>query len=252
MSDHDGLESVITIVWNAHVEGLLPVERQAIGIFGDGDLARSASVGMPPSMIWAGAGAWITPSAFLNAYLGRRVTITRNFAGTTSRRSETSSPISHLLLAGRLSQLFRLNDSFDPFQMGRKALAPTRCTLAIHLRTALADLGLDGGDAGLDLLEDKGLLFIVAVRRAELFRSSAEPGAVEGLQDLRQLLDARIGVGVAALRSATSLSRASVRAAFSAIASTMAFSVSMSFGRLRSGGVIDPTRAHFAPLLLPF
>ncbi|MGY4198990.1 hypothetical protein [Bradyrhizobium sp. USDA 4520] len=29
-----------------------------------------------------------------------------------------------------LSQLFRLNDGYDPFQMGRKALAPTRCTLA--------------------------------------------------------------------------------------------------------------------------
>jgi len=40
-------------------------------------------------------------------------------------------------------------------------------------------------------------LFIVAVRRAELFRSSAEPGAVEGVQDLRQPLDARIGIGVA-------------------------------------------------------
>ncbi|MGY2812075.1 hypothetical protein ACVIHF_008805 [Bradyrhizobium sp. USDA 4506] len=98
-----------------------------------------------------------------------------------------------------LSQLFRLNDSFDPFQMGRKALAPTRCTLAIRLRTALADLGLDRGDAGLDLLEDKGLPFNVGVRRAELFRSSAERGAVEGLQDLRQPLDARIGIGVAGL-----------------------------------------------------
>ncbi|MCS3452178.1 hypothetical protein M2219_008896 [Bradyrhizobium elkanii] len=98
-----------------------------------------------------------------------------------------------------LSQLFRLNDSFDPFQMGRKALAPTRCTLAIRLRTALADLGLDRSDAGLDLLEDKGLLFDVAIRRAELFRSSAEPGAVEGLQDLCQSLDARIGIGVAGL-----------------------------------------------------
>ncbi len=81
--------------------------------------------------------------------------------------------------------------------MGRKALAPTRCTLAIRLLTALADLGLDCSDAGLNFLEDKGLLFIVAVRRAELFRSSAEPGAVEGLQDLRQPLDTRIGIGVA-------------------------------------------------------
>lgn len=141
----------------------------------------------------------MTPSAFLKAYLGRRVTITRNFAGTTSRRFDTVLADQHLLLAGMLSQLFRLNDGFDSFQMGRKALAPTRCTLAIRLRTALADLGLYGGDAGLDLLEDKGLLFIVAVRRTELFQSSAEPGAVEGLQDLREPLDARIGIGIAGL-----------------------------------------------------
>ncbi|MGY4408151.1 hypothetical protein ACVIYL_008954 [Bradyrhizobium sp. USDA 3315] len=53
--------------------------------------------------------------------------------------------------------------------------------------------------ADLDLLEDEGLLFVVAIRRAELFRSSAEPGAVEGLQDLRQPLDTRIGIGVAGL-----------------------------------------------------
>ncbi|SFK29518.1 hypothetical protein SAMN05216525_1822 [Bradyrhizobium sp. Gha] len=149
-----------------------------------------------------------------------------------------------------LSQLFRLNDDFDPFQMGRKALAPTRCTLAIRLRTALADPGLDRRDAGLDLLEDKGLLFNVAIRRAELFRSSAEPRAVEGLEDLRQLLDARIGIGVARLEIGDLALQSIGGAAFSAMASTMAFSVSTSFGRLRSGRVIAPTRAHFAQLLL--
>ncbi|MGY3347159.1 hypothetical protein ACVI1I_006251 [Bradyrhizobium sp. USDA 4459] len=105
----------------------------------------------------------------------------------------------HLLLAGMLSQLFRLNDGFDPFQMGRKALAPTRCALAVRLLTALAELGLDRSDADLDFLEDEGLLIIVLVRRVELFRSSAEPGAVEGLQDLSQPRDPCIGIGVARL-----------------------------------------------------
>ncbi len=104
-----------------------------------------------------------------------------------------------LLLASMLSQFFRLNDGFDPFQMGRKALAPTRRALAVRLLTALADVGLDRSDAGLDFLEDEGLLIIVVARRAELFRSSAGPGAVEGLQDLRQPLDPRIGIGVARL-----------------------------------------------------
>lgn len=78
----------------AGVDRLLPVERQAIGIFGDGDLGQTRF----RSMMWAGAGAWMTPFAFLKAYLRRRVTITQNLAGTTSRRSETSSPISTFCL----------------------------------------------------------------------------------------------------------------------------------------------------------
>ena len=132
-------------------------------------------------MIWAGADAWITPRVL------ERILGTARNDHTELRRHHIRTlrhvlADQHLLLAGMLSQLFRLNDSFDPFQMGCKALAPTRCTLAIRLLTTLADLGLDCSDTGLDLLEDKGLLFIVAVRRAELFRSSAQPGAVEGLQ----------------------------------------------------------------------
>ncbi len=44
-------------------------------------------------MMCAGAKAWTTPSLPRKAYLGRRVTITLNFGGTTSSRSERSSPI---------------------------------------------------------------------------------------------------------------------------------------------------------------
>ncbi len=44
-------------------------------------------------MMCAGAAAWKTPSSFLKAYFGPRVTMSRNFAATTSRRSEMSSPI---------------------------------------------------------------------------------------------------------------------------------------------------------------
>jgi len=38
-------------------------------------------------MIWGGAKAWMTPSQPLKAYFGRRVMMTRNFAGITSSRS---------------------------------------------------------------------------------------------------------------------------------------------------------------------
>ena len=49
---------------------------------------------MPPSIKRAGAGACATASSHVRqAYLGLRVTSTRNRAGTMSSRSETSSPI---------------------------------------------------------------------------------------------------------------------------------------------------------------
>lgn len=72
----------------------LPVERQMIGIFGHQNLGDVASVGSPPSINRAGASACRTPSSHARqAYLGRRVTTTRNCAGTMSSRSLLSSPI---------------------------------------------------------------------------------------------------------------------------------------------------------------
>jgi len=50
--------------------------------------------GRPPSISRAGAGAYTIPSSQVRqAYLGRRVTSTRNCAGTISSRSLLSSPI---------------------------------------------------------------------------------------------------------------------------------------------------------------
>ncbi|MGY3573052.1 hypothetical protein ACVMB1_000256 [Bradyrhizobium sp. USDA 4504] len=73
------------------------------------------------------------------AYLGRRITTMRNCAGTGSSRSLLSA---------------------DPRQL---------------VRAAGAGLVLDVDDAGLNLLEEEGLLFIVIIRSAKLFRSPAEP-----------------------------------------------------------------------------
>jgi hypothetical protein len=56
--------------------------------------AMSRSVGSAPSTRWAGAGAWrMAPAQRRQAYLGRMVTSTRNWAGTMSSRSTRSSPI---------------------------------------------------------------------------------------------------------------------------------------------------------------
>ncbi len=87
---------------------------------------------------------------------------------------------------------------------------------------------------------------------AELFRSSAEPGAVESLQDLRQSL-ARIDIGIAGLEIGDFVLQSSGVGRFLGHGKYHGLQrVSRSFGRLRSGGVINPTRAHLAPLLLPF
>ncbi|MGY3078120.1 hypothetical protein ACVWZZ_004528 [Bradyrhizobium sp. LM6.10] len=54
----------------------------------------AASVDNPPSVSHAGAGACTTPSPHdRHAYLSRRVTSTRNCAGTMSSRPLLSSPI---------------------------------------------------------------------------------------------------------------------------------------------------------------
>lgn len=152
---------------------------------------------MPPSMIWAGAGAWITPSSFLNAYLGRRVTITLNFTGTTYRRSDTSSPISTFCLpacsassSGSMTVSIRSRWGAKPLRR-RGARFPSACSRALLTWALIAAMPVSISS------KTKGLLFIVTVRRAELFRSAAEPDAVEGLQDLHQPLDTRIGIGVA-------------------------------------------------------
>ena len=56
--------------------------------------ATTASVGMPFSIRRSGAGACTTsPSQISQAYLGRRITVTLNCAGTMSSRSDTSSPM---------------------------------------------------------------------------------------------------------------------------------------------------------------
>ena len=108
----------------AGVDSLLPIERQSIGKFGDSDLGQQRLGRMPASMRWAGAGAWITPSRPRPryAYLGRRMTITRNLTGSTSSRSEESSPI-YLVQVLATGQVLGLEHHCDPLEMDRKAFS---------------------------------------------------------------------------------------------------------------------------------
>lgn len=81
-----------------------------------------------------------------------------------------------------------------------EAFARPRRTFAVGMGCALVDLGSDRGDAGLDFLEDKGLLLIIDAWRAKLLRSPTEAGTIEGFQDLGQSLDAFISIGVSGLQ----------------------------------------------------
>ena len=65
-----------------------------IGVFADQNMGDHSLCRQPAGVNRAGAGACTTPSVQeRQAYLGRRVTMTRNWAGITSSRSETSSPM---------------------------------------------------------------------------------------------------------------------------------------------------------------
>lgn len=72
--------------------------------------ATSPSVGRPPSINRGGAGACtILPGQARQAYLGRRTTRTRNWAGITSSRSACVDRTSSVLLGfGRGQRLLRV------------------------------------------------------------------------------------------------------------------------------------------------
>ena len=108
----------------------------------------------------------------------------------------------HLLSARVFRQVFGLDHHFDPLQMGREALArPWSPRLA--RAPSLARLRPQGGDPGLDFLEDEGLLrlFVSTVARSARFLGATpEPGPITGLQDLHQPRDPRVGIEAARLQ----------------------------------------------------
>ena len=119
--------------------------------------ASNASVGRPLSM-HAGR-AWINmPSSSNSSYLGWRGGHHHNFAGMTSSRSDTSSPISTFCLPARSGRSSGSITTSTRSRWGGKALRGRGERSDASLDPALADLRLQGGDAGFDLLEDEGLL----------------------------------------------------------------------------------------------
>ncbi len=102
----------------------LPIERQVSAYFATSTWATIASVGRPPSISRAGAGACTTASSHARqAYFGRRVTSTRYCAGITSSRCEVSRRSHASRPAAGTVGVFRLDRHIHARQMGGKRAA---------------------------------------------------------------------------------------------------------------------------------
>jgi hypothetical protein len=179
----------------AGIDCLLPIERKAIGILRDGDLRKKRFRRNARLDNVRGCGG-LNDAVFI--FEG----ILRSACDDDAelRRHDVKSlrdvfSDQHLLFADVFGQFIRLDYHFDPLKMRSKTLARSRRTL-FSMGGTLVHLGSDRRDAGLDFLKDKGLLLIIDACRAELFRSPAETGTIEGFQDLGQSFDAFISIGV--------------------------------------------------------
>jgi hypothetical protein len=139
----------------------------------------AASVGSPPSIRCADAGACVTPSAHRRqAYFGRMVTMTRNCAGIdedqqTLRgsvcprrvqplRAVFSAPV-HLAAAAGTKQAVRLDHLFDAEQARRKMPAVAACGPAQRRpgQSLRLLLRLNLGDSRFEILEGQLALVVV-------------------------------------------------------------------------------------------
>lgn len=142
----------------AGINPLLQEQWQVVGIFGDCDLGQQ-HLGRQAAFDDVGRRkrAWMTPSHPLNAYFRRRVTMTRNFAGIISSRSEMSSSISTF---SRFTCSGRSSGSITTSIRSRWGGKPLRGRGARF--SPVPRLRLRGGDAGFGLLEDDGLRRLLA------------------------------------------------------------------------------------------
>jgi hypothetical protein len=128
------------------------------------------------------------------------VTITRNFAGVTSRRSLTSSPILTFSSPSQPGRNLGLDHHLDALKMGSKALARSRWPEALGPCLALVQFRPDGRKPGLDLVEDEGLLLLIQRVEPELLGAFAVARPLQHPDDRRQSLDALVGRRIARLQ----------------------------------------------------
>jgi hypothetical protein len=153
--------------------------------------ATSRSVGRPPSISRAGAGACtIAASQVRHPYFGRRVTITWYCAGTTSSRCERSSPITCIALPqqGQAVSCGSTTTSTRGRYSGNGPRAARRCFERVPRSTGFGPLlfGLDLGDRLFEIFQRQ-----VELVGIELFRAAAE----EPLQLAKQVTQSIVLTG---------------------------------------------------------
>lgn len=177
--------------------------------------------------------------------------MTRNLAGTTSSRSETSSPVSTFCFPSCPGRSFGSITTSTHSRCGAKPLRDRCGHLPPARSSPLLTSDLIAAMPVSNFLKTKACCSLsvepnFSDRRPKRARSNA-------LQDMRQLPDAYIGIGVLRLEigdlcfqsicGAMPFQPWQVQHAFSALASS---------GSLRSGASIRINRAHFAPFYLSF
>src|ERR1700722_7554343 len=166
---------------------LLPIQRQAVGVFGDGDagqkpLRRDAALDqaggrrrLDDALATGLAGI---PRAARHDHLELRRDDVEAFADVLANLHPSAG-------AARTGPLLGLNDLFDPLEMRRQRSPPAG--LASWRRPHLLRFGLNCAETGLHFLEGKGVLALV-----ELLGAAPIGRTLNGLQQKLQAIDPRL------------------------------------------------------------
>ena len=176
----------------AGVDRLLPIQRQAVGIFGDGDLGQKRlrrNAAFDDMGRRRGLDHAVAAAIGVFRAAGHDHPELRRRHVETLRHVLANQDLLQILAAGR--DLW-LNNLLDPLQVRRKALARPRRALRLVLGPCL-QFGVDRRHAGLDLVEHEVDLLIVQPFPAQAFRARAVKHAFKRLDDRRQLRNSRIG-----------------------------------------------------------
>ena len=183
----------------ARVDGFLPIERQTVGIFRDGDvgkkrLGRNAGLDQMirrrrlKDAVTAAIGVF-RPARHDYPELGRRHV--EAFADILADLD--------LLQPFAAGRNLRLDYHLHPLEMGGKALARARRPRALGLALALVQFRLDLFKPCLDLVKDEGLLLLIQPVDLQLLGAPSVACPLQHLDDRRQPRNALVGTRIARL-----------------------------------------------------